>query len=274
VTAVLQTAFDYSEIDAVSKDKLIRAASEINNHKAESLRSMIAMGESIRQAQDLLANHGNGAFGKWIELECGISPRSAYNYLNAWEKFKDCESLSQFTAEGMYLLSSPSAPSDVTERAKKLASAGVRVTAKVAKNLIAAPDQPPSTAAADAERSLPKMAAGPTSPVSLTIEPDDELEQPPIAGSIPRADADSLEAVQADLREFERRLRELGRFGRTILRCQGDEITRPYCGEYSVLTLIHPLHHAARTVLNDLPVGGTSRKPKLFHEERLKAEAN
>lgn len=81
-------------------------------------------------------------------------------------------------------------------------------------------------------------------------------------------EGDALEDVQADLKEFERRLRALSRYGREILRCEGNDISRPYCGCYSVMTLIQPLQHVARTVTNDLPVGGTPKKPLLFHEQK------
>lgn len=81
-------------------------------------------------------------------------------------------------------------------------------------------------------------------------------------------DGDSLEDVQADFREYGRRCKELSKFARTILRCDGNDPTRPYCGNYSLLTLSHPILHAGRCALNDLPVGGTPSKPVLFHEEK------
>lgn len=81
-------------------------------------------------------------------------------------------------------------------------------------------------------------------------------------------DGDSLDDVQADLKELNRRCRELSKFVRTVLRCEENDITRPYCGNYSLLTVSHPLLHVARCVMNDLPVGGTPKKPILFHEEK------
>lgn len=94
-----------------------------------------------------------------------------------------------------------------------------------------------------------------------------ELEQ----NGQPEFDPDSLEGVQADLREFATACRALAQKGRKILRCEGNEVTRPFCGCYTVVTLIHPLHEVARNVANDLPVGGTPKKPVLFHEQQAKA---
>ncbi len=81
-------------------------------------------------------------------------------------------------------------------------------------------------------------------------------------------EGDSLDNVQADLKELARRCKELSKFARTILRCEENDPTRPYCCNYSLLTLSHPLLHIARVVANDLPVGGTPKKPILYHEEK------
>lgn len=80
-------------------------------------------------------------------------------------------------------------------------------------------------------------------------------------------DPDSLEAVQADLRDLEKAIRDVARQARDVLGCKGNEITRPWCGCYSLLSITHPLQSVARTILNDLPVGGTAENPKLAREE-------
>ncbi len=79
---------------------------------------------------------------------------------------------------------------------------------------------------------------------------------------------DSLDDVQADLKELARRCRELSKFARMILQCEENDPTRPYCSNYSLLTISHPLLHVARCVANDMPVGGTPKKPILYHEEK------
>jgi hypothetical protein len=81
------------------------------------------------------------------------------------------------------------------------------------------------------------------------------------------ADPDSLEAVQADLREYEEKLRDLARFARKILGAKKQEVKRPWCCRYSLLTVVQPLEHIARTILNDLPVGGEADDPVLAHQK-------
>jgi hypothetical protein len=254
---MMKVTFDYSGVDPECKSKLIWCAGEINKQKANGLKAMLLMGRAIKDAQGLLANYGDGTFGRWIEAECGITPRSGYNYLRAWEDFGDCESLSQFTAEAMYLLSAPSAPPQALARAKKLAAKGDRIDKKVALGLL------------NAQKDL---SASPTNghiATSPTAKPEASREVPVsthLNAAEPPNDPNSLEAVQTDLREFERRLRDLTRYGRKILGAEGNDITRPWCGRYSIIGIIHPLHEVARTVLNDLPVGGTPKNPKLERE--------
>lgn len=91
----------------------------------------------------------------------------------------------------------------------------------------------------------------------------------------PKADrqwgeGDSLDDVQADLKEVAKRCKQLSQFIRTVLRCEENDIARPYCGNYSLLTLSHPLLHVARCVKNDMPVGGSPKKPVLFWEAKAK----
>lgn len=128
--------FDYAAIDAEGKSKLIWLAGEINKQKSSGLQAMLDMGKAVADAQEILASHHKGSFGKWIEAECGIGRSSAYRYLHAWEKFGSCASLGQLTAEAMYALSSPDAPPEAAKQAQKLADRGVKVTAKVAKELV------------------------------------------------------------------------------------------------------------------------------------------
>ena len=80
-----------------------------------SAECVIALGKEFAEAQERLANYGNGQFQKWIKERCGITPRSAYNAINAHATFKDCEKSSQsFDTSALYLLSSDSTPEAAT----------------------------------------------------------------------------------------------------------------------------------------------------------------
>lgn len=266
--------FDYSIVDDDTRRKLISLAGEVLRKKKTGLQAMLEMGESISEAQKLLSKHKEGVFGKWIEEECGITPRTAYNYINAWRKFSNCESLSQLTAEAMYLLAAPNAPEAAFKKALKSAEIGVKVTEAVAKQIIKAvtpprEDTPRNKAeeSGSSENSVEKTNGHADGIVFFDDEPVEEAESVREWG-----EGDSLEEVQEDLREFAKRCKAVNLFGRKVLRCDGDKITRPYCKEYSLTTLSHPLNHVARCITNDLPVGGTPARPVLYFQQKA-AEA-
>jgi ParB-like chromosome segregation protein Spo0J len=107
----------------------------------------------------------------------------------------------------------------------------------------------------------PKPPKKVTGGVTFNVEElEDEVE-------VESEDPDSLEAVQADLREYEEKLRDLARFARKILGAKKQEVKRPWCCRYSLLTVVQPLEHIARTILNDLPVGGEADDPVLAHQK-------
>jgi hypothetical protein len=106
-------------------------------------------------------------------------------------------------------------------------------------------------------------------------KPDDDPAGRVVSAEAERqwGEGDSLQDVQADLKEVNRRCKELSNFVRKVLRCDGRDPKRPYCGEYSLTTLSDNLLHVGRVVMNDLPVGGTPKNPILFHEEKAKSLA-
>lgn len=116
----------------------------------------------------------------------------------------------------------------------------------------------------EANKVAKTLATGEIKSLKIALETLEPKENEEVEEQI---DPDSLEAVQAELREWEKQVRAVARQGRKILGAEGNEVTRPWCGRYAILTLIQPLHHVARTILNDLPIGGKPDKPKLHREQ-------
>lgn len=100
---------------------------------------MLKIGAELSKAQERLANHGNGTFGKWCKERLGISSQSARNAINAFHAFgqEDCKTVLQsFDASALYLLSADSTPEEATEKAWELAEAGETITKKRAKQIV------------------------------------------------------------------------------------------------------------------------------------------
>src|SRR5688500_3443451 len=104
-------AFDYEGIDVDTKGKLFALAGQIQRGKASYAKAVIDIGKAIHQANELLAVAGrDGKFSSWVEDECGIERRTAYNYLHAFDAFSKCTTIGQFSAGALYALSAPTVP--------------------------------------------------------------------------------------------------------------------------------------------------------------------
>jgi len=128
---------DSSVIDVDARLKSL--ARQIAGSKKKLVANVLQIGQSLTEAQDLLASHHGGAFGKWVKQSCGFSKRTAYNYMGAHLTFGSCATVAQrrFELSTMYLLASDSTPSAAVTEAIDLAESGETVTGKTAKQLIA-----------------------------------------------------------------------------------------------------------------------------------------
>ena len=80
-----------TDIDA----RLKSLARQIAGTKKKLVGNVLQIGEALTEAQDLLANHHGGAFGKWVKQSCGFSKRTAYNYMSAHLVFGGCATVAQ-----------------------------------------------------------------------------------------------------------------------------------------------------------------------------------
>lgn len=273
-TTLQVKTFDYSGFDKETKSRLICRAANIKKSKGAIVESVLAVGQEVAGAnEDLAAAGQEGKFTEWVELNCNFSKSTAYNYMRAYEAFGDVntKTIAQVDDSAMYLLAAPNAPPAATKEALKIADKGIQVTKKLAQEILAKHARKKSIV-------QPVARFNPEENDGFEDEEDETdtskgsstggVEEPPAEDADPVfIDPDSLENVQADLRQYEKDLRDLARKGRKILGAVENEVKRPWCGRYSILTLIQPLQHVARTVLNDLPVGGTASDPVIAREE-------
>jgi len=126
-----------SAIDVDSRLKVLER--KIVSSKRKLVLNVLAIGESLAEAQDLLADHHGGAFTRWIKQRCGFTPKTAYKYLAAWRTFGSCEPGSQrrFDVSAMHLLAHDSTPEPAVSEALELASNGKKVTTRTAREIIA-----------------------------------------------------------------------------------------------------------------------------------------
>jgi hypothetical protein len=95
------------------------------------------MGRHLLAVNTLLANHGNGGFGKWVEKRLQLSRKTAERYISVYTFFeKDCDIVTQFDVSALYVLASPSVDNQVRKEALALARSGHTISQSRAKHLI------------------------------------------------------------------------------------------------------------------------------------------
>lgn len=132
--AELIVRFDYSVLDKDDKGKLEYLVREIKKASTQHKKAGIEIGESISKAHAILATGGKeGQFSAWVESECGFSRATAYNYMNAWETFGDCDVIDQFDNGALYVLAGANVPEEAVKEAVKSAKKGYHFTTEKAK---------------------------------------------------------------------------------------------------------------------------------------------
>ena len=131
-TEITNTIYDYSNVSADDKAKLISFEGELARSRKRVASELIKHGEVLHGAQQLLASYNGGEFGAWLEAQ-GLSRRSAYNAISAYVEFGACANLHNVEVSAMYELAK-------NEKAKKkaleLVDKGIKVTHAMAKHLI------------------------------------------------------------------------------------------------------------------------------------------
>ena len=107
--------FDYSSVDDDIATFLQDKANKITEIR---IKSVIAIGKELREAQDKLANHNKykGCFVKWVEAT-GIKKSTAYDYIRAYDYVvRNSENIIDFEniqPSLLFAVSKPSAPTEL-----------------------------------------------------------------------------------------------------------------------------------------------------------------
>jgi hypothetical protein len=102
------------------------------------------MGKILSEARDLLSHKGDGTFIKWATAEFDISSKTAYNYVNAWDKSL-CNGYTNFlhwSPTALYLASSDDFPKPVMKKLEKIPATEMVRESDVKRLLAAAKPKP------------------------------------------------------------------------------------------------------------------------------------
>lgn len=110
-------AFDYSELDGDTADKLKAISDKVLSIKTKYI---IDTAKQVKAAHDLLANHYKGLFGAWCK-SVGYSRDTGENLVRVAEVFPEfsvAENFGNLKASLLYEASRPSAPKELVEQVK------------------------------------------------------------------------------------------------------------------------------------------------------------
>ena len=74
------------EVVDVAK-RLSGLARSIKSHQRKATQELLACGAALAEAQELLASHKGGTFGKWLTDKVQMSRSTAYNLISLHSKF-------------------------------------------------------------------------------------------------------------------------------------------------------------------------------------------
>lgn len=128
--------YDYAPLEAGVAEQARDAARRIRESMQRSLQDIIAVGTDLLLVK---SNLPHGQFLKWLNAEFGWTERTARNLMTVAERFGKSEMISDLHIQptAAYLLAAPSTPDEARQTAVERAQAGERITAAVAKDIVA-----------------------------------------------------------------------------------------------------------------------------------------
>jgi molecular chaperone GrpE (heat shock protein) len=107
--------FDYSTVDEETASFLQEKVQRVNDIR---IKSVIAIGKELKEAQERLSNHYQGCFGKWVE-SIGFSRQTAQNYIQGYEwvvkNFDNIIDAEKIQPSLLFAISKPSAPKELQQ---------------------------------------------------------------------------------------------------------------------------------------------------------------
>ena len=129
-------------------DVLRHLAEQVRNHSRSSTKSIIAIGDALRDAKPRL---GHGKFRGWVEAECGFTIRTAQLYMRAAELSDKSESVSLLNPAALHRVAKPSTPPSVVNHVLERLEQGHALSEAEIIGLILESSQSEAEAAADPE---------------------------------------------------------------------------------------------------------------------------
>ena len=128
------TPFNYSDLSATEAAELQAVTARIKARMARTIADIIETGRDLIAVKSRLEH---GQFGRWLDSEFGMTPRTARLFMQAaiWAKGKS-EIVSVLTPATVYLLSAPSTPEAAQRQVLDDLEAGKLVNHREAREVV------------------------------------------------------------------------------------------------------------------------------------------
>lgn len=132
--AQIVTPFNYDDLDPETRIIVQQRTSEIKAIARQTAQGVLDIGAKLAEVKDRL---GHGRFGYWLDQEFGWSDRTARSFMAAARSFKT-EIISDLSIAptALVMLASPSVPEAARQQALQLATNGIPVNPKQARQII------------------------------------------------------------------------------------------------------------------------------------------
>ena len=117
--------FDYGPLPQEKVGALRACCARIRTQIMKTVAPIIAIGRELIAAKKILRH---GAFGDWVESECGFTMRTAQNYMKASRLSSKYESVSHLPPATLYRMCGRRTPVELVDKVVACASRGEEVT--------------------------------------------------------------------------------------------------------------------------------------------------
>lgn len=124
----LQFKFDYESLNFETRVVIQEQARELKERLQRSAQDIWEIGQKLAQVRSHLKQRGQ--FESWLKAEFDLSRRTAYNFINVYESFRESANFAQsnIATSALYLLASPSTPLAIRNQFIQQASTGAKIT--------------------------------------------------------------------------------------------------------------------------------------------------
>lgn len=126
--------FDYAGLDAETRIVVQQRTEELKTMFRRTAEDIVEVGRKLDDVRDRLRD---GQFDGWLRAEFNMSRRTAYNFMNVFERFGNANFAQlDIAASALYVLSAPSTSDEARQEALQLAKAGEPVTHSMARQIV------------------------------------------------------------------------------------------------------------------------------------------